>query len=66
MASKGIPAYKHWFTTTCVSGKRGYPDRRSAKEAARMLAKMGLGNMRPYDCSKCEHIHVGHPHVYKN
>ena len=63
MAKAGIPIYKHSFSTTCISGKRGYPDRASAKAAARMLAKSGYGNMRPYNCSYCDHTHIGHPRV---
>lgn len=50
----------HYRTGVCRSGKRAYVNRRAAKEAVKMLAKVGEGHLRPYVCHDCDGWHVGH------
>ena len=50
-----------WTTNSCSTKKRVYSNRSEAKSAARLLAKRGQGNLRPYLCNKCGSIHIGHP-----
>lgn len=49
--------YSH---VNCVTGKRAYFNRSGAKVAARLLAKNGKGNLRPYVCWECHEWHIGH------
>jgi hypothetical protein len=60
MAKTAPAPHKMWVTNSCPSGKRAYVDRAAGKAAARLLAKRGFGNMRPYTCPKCSSVHIGH------
>ena len=49
-----------YFTGRCRTGKRSYINRTSAKDAANMGKKSGLGHMRAYRCDDCHGWHIGH------
>lgn len=66
MARSAVPAHKRWISGTCQTGKRIYADRASGKAAAKRMAKLGHGNMRPYQCPHCGgQWHIGHQQVYR-
>jgi hypothetical protein len=50
-----------YFTNSCESGKRCYLTKSLAKAAAKQMQKRGLDKLIPYDCNKCEQIHLAHP-----
>jgi len=50
----------HYFHNNCSTGKRSYFERCNAKVAARLVAKNGHGNLRPYVCNECHEWHIGH------
>ena len=60
MARDAAPLHAQWVTSQCGSGKRAYASRAAGKAAARLLAKRGYGNMRPYTCPHCDLWHIGH------
>lgn len=63
MSAGPFPDRKHrrFVTGVCSSGKRGFPERRGAKEAARHVAKTAGGDKpRAYLCDDCGYWHMGH------
>ena len=49
-----------WVTSDCKTSKRAYQTRSDGKTAARLMAKRGQGNLRPYTCRTCGNWHIGH------
>lgn len=43
----------------CPSGKIKYPDRATARQAARNVQQW-IGKTHPYRCRRCRWYHIGH------
>ena len=54
-----------WTTGTCKTNKRVYETRSAGKTAAKLLAKKGYGNLRPYICPHCDEWHIGHQNYWR-
>ena len=51
-----------YFTNSCPTGKRCYPSKSVAKQAAKNMRKaIGTDKMTAYECNKCSEIHLAHP-----
>lgn len=57
--------HNRWVTGNCKTRKRVYVSRAAGKSAAKLLAKQGQGNLRPYVCPHCDEWHIGHQNKWR-